>query len=331
MIITHRVEPATGNGCQFERHAVDLGDQLPLDAIWFDMVEPTPGEDRKIEEILKIEVPTREEMRDIEPSSLLYVEDGALYMGARILCQSESRAPKLTDVSFILTEKALVTVRYDDPKSFQLFASRMAKPGGCGTQPEAILDGLVESIIDRSSEVLRMVGDNVETLSHAVFEARSGATDEKGGFQETIRTLGRLGDLISHVRESMVSLERMLLFLQNNSRRPTKASGFTAEWRAAVRDVQSIEEHASFLSGKIQFILDAVLGLVSLEQNKIVKIFSVLAVIFMPPTLIASIYGMNFKTGMWELEWDWGYPMAIFLMIMSVMATFGLFKWKKWL
>ncbi len=331
MIITHRVQPAD-NGCQFERHMIDMGDPLPQDAVWFDVVEPTPGEDRRIEEVLKIEVPTREEMREIEPSSLLYVEDGALYMGARILCQSDTHSPKLADVSFILTQKALVTVRYDDPKSFQLFAGRMAKPGGCGTEPEAILDGLVESIVDRSSDVLRKVGDEVERLSHGVFEARQDAIGEKsGGFQESIRMLGRLGDLISHVRESMVSMERMLLFLQNNARSPANGSGFVTEWRAAVRDVQSIEEHASFLSGKIQFILDAVLGLVSLDQNKIVKIFSVLAVIFMPPTLIASIYGMNFKTGMWELDWDWGYPMAICLMILSVAATFGFFKWKNWL
>jgi len=337
MIITHRVADdgakhgGNGSHCQFERHLLDAPEVLPADVVWYDLIEPTRGEDRKVEAVLGIEIPTREEMREIEPSSLLYVENGALHMGARILCRSDTEAPKLTDVSFILAEKALVTVRYEEPRSFHLFASRISKAGACGPQPEAILDGLIESIIDRSAEILRKVGDEVENLSHLVFEARSGEIGVEANFQGTIRKMGRLGDLISHVRESMVSLERMLLFLQNNSRRPTKASGFSAEWRAAVRDVQSIEEHASFLSSKIQFILDAVLGLVSLEQNKIVKIFSVLAVIFMPPTLIASIYGMNFHAGMIELDWAYGYPFAILMMVTSVAATFALFKWKKWL
>jgi magnesium transporter len=328
MIIVHRLQ-RTPKGA-IERLILEHGDALPDDALWFDLVEPTAGEDRRVEEVLGIEIPTREEMRDIEPSSLLYAEGSALYMGARLVCRSETQVPTLTDISFILTEKTLVTVRYEEPRSFHLFAHRLAKPGTLGTSSETMLSGLVESIVDRASEVLRGVGDDVEGLSHAVFEARAGALGEKTGFPETIRKLGRLGDLLSHVRESMVSMERMLLFLQNNAV-PGETRREAAEWKAAVRDVQAIEEHASFLSGKIQFVLDAVLGLVSLEQNKIVKIFSVLAVIFMPPTLIASIYGMNFKLGMIELDWRWGYPFALTMMVLSVACTYTLFRWRKWL
>ena len=223
-----------------------------------------------------------------------------------------------------------MTVRYDEPRSFAMFTQRACKPSGCGHQPEAVLDGLIESIIDRAADILGRVGDQIEELSSSVFERTSDKLERTGGYQGVIQKLGRQAGLISNVRESMVSLERMLIFLQANYERPTKRSGFQAEWRTSIRDVQSIEDHATFINSKVQFILDATLGLVSLEQNKIIKIFSVAAVIFLPPTLIASSYGMNFKN-MPELSWDYGYPMALGMMVLSVTCTYTFFKMKRWL
>jgi magnesium transporter len=332
MIIVYRPHkgPAASGDC-LDRQTLEPGHMIPKDALWFDLFEPTKEEDRQVEEYLGISIPTRDEMQDIEPSNLLYQENGARYMTARILCRSDTDAPKLTPISFIITDKALVTVRYDEPRSFVLFSNRVLKPGTCSVQPEAVLDGLLEAIIDRAAEVLRRVGDEIEMTSRSVFETEVATADRGKGFHTVIRSLGRHGDLISNVQESMVSLERMLLYLSANMARPKRSSGFEAEWRTAVRDVQSIEQHASFLSSKMQFVLDATLGLVSLEQNRIVKIFSVLAVIFMPPTLVASIYGMNFKTGMWELEWSYGYPMALFMMLCAAIFPYLFFKWKKWL
>jgi magnesium transporter len=332
MIITHRLrQDADKAGDCFDTHVLDTHESIPADALWIDLVEPTRAEDLAVEAYLGISIPTREEMQDIEPSSLLYSENGARYMTARILCRSDTQAPKLTAISFIVTERALVTVRYDEPRSFQLFSGRLSKPGACTAAPEGVLDGLLEAIIDRAAEVLRKVGDEIEMTSRSVFETDAATSDRGKGFQNVIRNLGRHGDLISNVQESMVSLERMLLYLSTNSNRPKRASGFDAEWRTAVRDVKSIEEHATFLSNKMQFVLDATLGLVNIEQSRIVKIFSVLAVIFMPPTLVASVYGMNFKTGMWELEWSYGYPMALFMMLCAAVGPYLLFKWKKWL
>jgi magnesium transporter len=333
MIIIHepRMTGLGPDGDAFDKRLLDQGAPIPKGAVWIDLVGPTREEDRLVEDHLGIEIPTREEMQDIEPSSLLYAENGARYMTARIICASDTPVPKLTAISFILTEKTLVTVRYDEPRSFQLFANRIGKPGVCAHQPEAVLDGLIEAIIDRAAEVLRKVGDNIEMTSRSVFESDAAISDRGKGFQNVIRQLGRHGDLISNVQESMVSLERMLLYLSTNTARPKKSADFEAEWRTAVRDVKSIEEHAGFLSSKMQFILDATLGLVSLEQNRIVKIFSVLAVIFMPPTLVASIYGMNFKVGMWELEWAHGYKLALGMMLCAAVLPYLFFKWKKWL
>jgi magnesium transporter len=333
MIIVHSPGDKSPGGEQgfLERRVQGPKDLMSPSALWIDLIEPTREEDRMLEQHLGIEIPTRDEMQDIEPSSLLYTENSARYMTARILCHSDTESPKLVPISFILTEKALVTVRYDEPRSFQMFANRAVKPGGCGNQPEAVLDGLIETIIDRAAEVLRKAGDDIEATSRTVFERKAGATEKGDAYQQVIRKLGRSGDLISNVRESMVSLERMLLYLSTNMQRPQRASGFQAEWRTAVRDVQSIEEHANFLNSKISFILEATLGLVSIEQNKIIKLFSVMSVVMMPPTLIASIYGMNFRKWMPELDWDWGYPMALGLMALAAIVPYLLFKRKKWL
>ncbi|WP_089176401.1 magnesium transporter CorA family protein [Bosea sp. AS-1] len=307
------------------------GEILPADAIWIDLLNPTPEEDKRVEGLLGISIPTREEMHDLEPSEIIYTENGAHYMTARVICQSESIVPKLADVTFILTEKALVTVRYDEPGAFNIFLNRATKPGGCGQQPEAVLDGLIEAIVDRAAEVLRGVGDKVDMASRRIFAGRAQDVEQGGVYQVVIQHIGQHEHIISNVRESMMSIERVLLFLSANYNRPKKAqTGFSAEWRSAVRDVQAIEEHATFLSNKLQFMLDATLGLVSIEQNKIIKLFSVVSVALMPPTLIASIYGMNFKT-MPELEWQWGYPLALVSMVLFAVLPYLFFRWKKWL
>jgi magnesium transporter len=331
MILIHKPAGRNGpTGDALDRHVLQPGEPIPDDALWIDLVEPTREEDRIVEHFLSIEIPTREEMADIEPSEILYHENNARYMTARVLCHSETETPKLVDVSFILTERALVTVRYDEPRSFSMFMSRAVKPGGCRHQPEAVLDGLIETIIDRAAEILGHAGKRVDYLSHEVFEAEGKGTRRAASFRAALKSLGRKGDIISNVRESMVSVERLLLFLSASMPRPQKHSGFQAEWRTALRDVQSIEEHATFLASKVQFLLDATLGLVTIEQNDIIKLFSVMSVIFLPPTLVASVYGMNFRA-MPELEWQLGYPWAIFLMVLAAVLPYIYFRWKRWL
>ncbi|MET0606363.1 MAG: magnesium transporter CorA family protein [Beijerinckiaceae bacterium] len=332
MIVVYKPSTRDNGGDRpgLQPHALQANEPFPQDAVWIDLIEPTREDDRRVESHLGIEIPTREEMSDIEPSEIIYAEPNARYMTARILCASESEAPKLANITFILTDRVLVTVRYDEPRSFPMFATRSLRPGGCGPQPESVLDGLIETVIDRAAEILANSGVGIDRLSRTVFERPDRPGPRGLHLRAVIRTLGRKGDVISNVRESMASVERVLLFLSASMARPTKSGGFQAEWRTAIRDVQSIEEHAAFLSNKIQFLLNAVLGLVSLEQNDIIKLFSVMAVVLMPPTLIASVYGRNFKL-MPELEWNYGYPMAIGLMIVAAVLPFLFFRWKRWL
>jgi magnesium transporter len=225
----------------------------------------------------------------------------------------------------------LVTVRYDEPGAFTIFQNRVTKADGCGLEPSAVIEGLIEAIVDRAAEVLRGVGDQIEEASREIFEGESAKVERNSAYQLVIRKIGRHEHLISNVLESMVSIERVLLFLSANFKRPAKSSSaIVPEWRTAVRDVQAIEEHASFLSSKLQFLLNATLGLVGLEQNKIIKLFSVVSVVFMPPTLVASSYGMNFRH-MPELDWLYGYPMSLLMMFIFAVLPYLFFRWKKWL
>ena len=326
MIIVHR--GSTPTEMRLERQVPVPGETLPDDAVWIDLVSPTREEDALVETHTGISVPTREDQQDIEPSELLYTENGVRYMTTQIICDMQTVRPKLAPVSFILSPKSLVTVRYDDPKSFALFANRAVKPGGCTGNPEAVLSGLIEAIIDRSAEVLQKVGQAVDDLSHGVFNSEGGRQTERQG--EVLKSLGRMGDVVSKVRESLVSIERMLLFLSSGAHGGDHTAELRARARTTFRDLQSLEEHASFISGKIQFLLDATLGLVNLEQNNIIKLFSVMAVIFMPPTLIASIYGMNFKL-IPELQFEFGYPMALAMMVLSAVLPYLFFRWRRWL
>jgi magnesium transporter len=329
VIIVHARSTAAAD--RIDRHSLRVGDPVPADAVWIDLLEPTREEERAIEGALAIDIPTREEMGDIEPSSNLYVEDGAVVMTARVLSHSEGDIPRVAAIGFILKAGVLVTLRYDEPRSFDQFVSRLARPGVCRPSGEAVLAMLLETVIDRAAEILRLVGERIDGVANEIFEAKKGlGLDGKSDFRGVLKLLGREGDRVSKVRESLVSIERMLLFLSTRLGGGEALADLRADLKLTLRDVQSLEDHATFLNDKVQFMLDALLGLVTLEQNATVKTFSVLAVIFMPPTLIASIYGMNFET-MPELKWVWGYPMALGLMVLAALISLIVFRWRNWL
>ena len=168
----------------------------------------------------------------------------------------------------------------------------------------------------------------VDHVSRDIFEPESERTSSQ--YKDILTAIGRKGDLTSKVRESLVSIGRLLLFLANEAEGMRWAKDTRALLISMQRDVQSLSDHATYLGGKITFLLDAVVGVVTIEQNNIIKIFSVAAVALLPPTLIASIYGMNFKN-MPELNWPYGYPLAILLMICGAVLPYFYFKWKKWL
>ena len=316
-------------GSTLERIQVETGESPPEAAVWIDLVTPTVQEDKLVEQLLGIAVPTREEMQEIEVSSRLYVENGARYMTATLMCQSDTATPKTTAVTFILSSHRLATVRYDEPRPFAIVEHKLARSCPPKVSGETVLSDLLDAVVDRSADILERIGAEVDQISHSIFEPEEDAGSP--AYKEVLKSLGRKGDLTSKVRESLVSIGRLLSFLANEADTMKWPKDARTQLQSMQRDVVSLSDHATYLSNKVTFLLDAMLGVVNIEQNSIIKIFSIAAVIFMPPTLVASVYGMNFHRGMIELDWDFGYPFALTLMVLAAVVPLLIFKWKKWL
>lgn len=304
----------------FESLSPAAGWRVPDDALWLDLVNPTREEELAVEAALGLELPTREEMAQIEPSSRLYQESGATFMTATLLSRSDE-GPRAVPVTFILAKGLLIDIRYDQLRAFSIFAERApATAFGSGT---SLVLGLLDAVIERLAEILEQTGSGVEAASVAIF--RKGA-DKR--YDDLLADLARAQSVTSMTRTSLVSLARLLSFAAlapEISADPECA----AHLKSLQSDAQSLTEHAGFQSSHIAFLLDAALGLINIEQNAIIKFFSVVAVVFMPPTLVASIYGMNFHH-MPELDWRLGYPMALSIMAGSIIAPLLWFRRRGW-
>jgi magnesium transporter len=305
---------------------VDAGvDNLPAEAVWIDAVDITREEESFLEKRLGIEMPTRAEMQEIEASSRLYREGQAVYMTSTMLIKTETESPETTAVTFILTPKVLVTLRYAEPWSFRVFASRAPKCGA--NNADLTFINLLETTVERLADLLELVSLELENISQQTFRMRQAGREID--LQRALIKIGRCGNIAGKVRESLVDKGRMVIFAEQAAAEALCAEG-RSRMHAVTRDVQSLSDHASYTSGKIQFLLDATLGLINIEQNRIIKLFSIAAVIFLPPTLVASIYGMNYQ--MWPANNSvWGFPFAMALMVMSVGLTLWYFKRQRWL
>src|SRR3984957_9669847 len=318
-------------GTTLERINLDHDAEMPDRAVWLDLQAPSHQEDKLVERALGIAVPTREEMQEIEVTSRLYVENGARYMTATLMCNSDTEAPRTTAVTFILSGHRLVTVRYDEPKPFVLVENKLARSCSANITGEMVLMELLDAVIDRCADILERIGADGDQVSHDIFEPEGAArTGHAKRYSDILIAIGRKGDLTSKVRESLVSIGRLVTFVAAAVDGVKWSKDMREQLKTMQRDVTSLTDHASYLSNKITFALDAMLGVVNLEQNNIIKLFSVMAVVLMPPTLIASIYGMNFKI-MPELQWENGYVFALVAMLLAAAGPYMYFKWKKWL
>jgi magnesium transporter len=317
----------TAGGCLTKREGTT---DVESATVWIDLLNPTDDEELAIEKSLSIDVPTRAEMREIEASNRYYSEDGAQFMTAFVVHASDKDNITTSNITFILTGNRLVTVRYGEPKAFSLFADKAMRNGeGCGNGPQVMI-GLFETLIQRQADLIEKLQDGVESLAPQIFGQDGESKSQGRRLDVMLKNIGKQGDVTSRTQESATSLHRTLLYFTDAVRERGEDPKIVSRIESADRDILSLAEQLRFVASRTAFLLDATLGMISTEQNQIIKLFSVMAVMLMPPTLVASVYGMNFKN-MPELEWAHGYPMALGLMFISGLIPYIYFRRKGWL
>lgn len=307
---------------------VEVGGAIPPGALWIDIFSPTLEEERLVESQMGVELPSREEIWRNQVLNRFYREKGVYYMTLAMITKINSPYPETSSVTFVKTKACLITMRYIAPTSFMNFAHRLLHaphkfPDSC-----EVLEGLLEEIIMRVAHNLEIVVRELDAMSHVIFEQKT----QKGAnaslmMKEMLARLGTCADLNSKINESLQSINRLLSFSLEN---PDNNDEVRAGLKVLVTDALALIKQTNFFSDKLTFLLDASLGMINVEQNMIMKVFSVFTVFFLPPTLIASVYGMNFEH-MPGLHSPWGYPAALAFMVLCISAPYALFKRKGWL
>ena len=306
---------------------------LPPETVWVDLLDPTADEIAFVRRTLGIELPSRDEMREIEASARVYEEDDALFLTATMLVHADHPPPDTTEITFVLKGDRLVSLRYDDPQPFRNMATRVERHGAAMHSGVTVLLWLVDQIVSRTADVLERAALDVDSLSRDIFRSANTKQPKRGrpNLLQAIERIGRSGDTAARDRECLLTLARVVLAVGAWEAVPAAhKKEARARAKAIQRDIASLTDHAMFLTTKINLLLDATLGMINIEQTNIIKIFSVLSIVLLPPTLIASIYGMNFEI-MPELEWRYGYPLSLGLMLLSAIVPFWYFRRRGWL
>ncbi|MBW3558810.1 MAG: magnesium transporter CorA family protein [Proteobacteria bacterium] len=308
---------------EVETAPADLANwRLPEDAAWIDLVQPTREEELLVERDLALSIPTPEEMRELEPSSRLYQEGGATFMTIMVLINADTEYPEIGPVTFVLAGERLITLRYIEPRAFSIFTAEAARNARLCPEGATTLLNLVDAVVNRASQVLERTASEVDVLSKEVFAPTP--TD----FNAALRVLGRAQVINADIRESLVSLARLLSYA---TLAPQMSGDPGRKERVAEisRDVQFLLDQASFETGNVSFLLDATLGFINNTQNNVIKALTVAGAAFLPPTLLASIWGMNFEF-MPELNERWGYPAALTVIVLTGVAPLLWFKKRGW-
>lgn len=300
-------------------------------AVWIDLFEPTRDEEGMAERLIGTNIPTRAEMLEIEPSSRLYEKNGVAFMTMSVLYGIDQGQPSTDPISFLLTGKHLVTVRYINPKPLTAFMEHARADAELTSDPVTVLIRLLDAIIDRLADELENAGRELEAISNHIFDRKTRAQrrNPELRYEALMLRIGEVQRLLARVRESSVSASRMLGFFAATERMHGHET-HSPHLQSLIADSRALDDHSDFLAENLNFLLDASLGMITLEQNFVMKVFSVFAVVLMPPTLIAGIYGMNFKH-MPELQWLFGYPFALALILITAVGPLWLARRRGWL
>jgi magnesium transporter len=318
------------------RHVADLdAAELPPEVVWIDLVKPDSAEIAFVERATRLHVPSKDELSEIESSSRLRSRDGSLYLSTPLVYRAQSDLPLSTPVGFVLTPDRLITVRFEELTAFTTFIDRELAADSEPLSSGAVFVELLDAIADRLADVLERIAEEMDTLSHRLFRVPAAQTmrrrppaRESADLRVILRRVGGYGDLVSKIRDSLLGIGRIAPYVASAC-----AQWLPPEIKRRLdtlrQDVMSLSDYDTHLVNKVQLLLDATLGLINVEQNNIIKVLTIVSVVGVPPTLVASIYGMNFKS-MPELDWSWGYPYGLAMIALSAVLPLLWFKWRGW-
>jgi magnesium transporter len=300
-------------------------------AVWVDLLDPTEEERAKACTDYAIEIPTRQQLEEIETSSRLRADGDALILSMPLASRSPTGEAMPTPVGFVLTPKLLITIRYTELHAIPPALESLKKDSSPSSAD--VFATLIEAMVDYSADLLEQIAAELNTVSRRVF-TRYGPVRQRNvahssrALKETLLDVGGTGDRLGHIRDSILGLQRMTPFVLDKGQ---KWLGETVQARLKTveQDLQSLADYEVHLTDKVQFLLDAILGFINTEQNDIFKVLTIVSVIGIPPTLIAGIYGMNFTT-ISEYHWRYGYAWGLSVIVLSALLPAAWFKWRGW-
>jgi magnesium transporter len=305
--------------------------KLPAEVIWIDLLNPTADEKAFVESRVGVRVPPIEALSEIESSSRLIVERGVIYLSTPIVAQGDTHDPVLSPIGFILSETLLVTVRFAELPTFDAVAQKVRNDESLRSGT-GVFTTLLEAMVDRGADVQEQLGTELDRISKSVFHGnrykQQHGVRSNPGLRHTLTAIGVIGNRLSQARDVFLGIGRIVPFVVG-LRQPWIVPEFESRLGAVSQDIASLNDYEAHLSNKVQFLLDAVLGYITIEQNDLFRVLTIVSVIGIPPTLVAGIYGMNFKS-MPELDWAWGYPYGLAVIALSALIPAAWMKWRGW-
>ena len=309
----------------------DLKD-LPDEIIWIDLLNPTAEETDLVEKRAGVRIPTIDTLREIESSSRLAVDRETISLSTPVVAQGDGPDAFLSPVGFILTKTFVVTIRFAELTTFDSVAERVRRDEELRSSAGVFI-ALMEAFVDRGADVLERLGSDLDKVSRSIFRGdvsnRKHTVRSNKSLRRVLSRVGATGDRLSLARDALLGLGRIAQFVTTLDQ-DWFDRGFKARLGAVAKDISSLNEYEGQLSNKVQFLLDAVLGFITIEQNDLFKVLTIVSVVGIPPTVVAGIYGMNFKL-MPELAWQWGYPFGLAMILLSAVLPLVWFKWRGWL
>jgi magnesium transporter len=300
------------------------------DGVWLDLLDPTDDERRQVEQATQLRLPTKADLDEIESSSRVFTEGEVAYLSTPVLKTTDCMNGGVTSIGFVLSSSKLITLGFVPVTAFASVSKRIERAPPPDARAAFLM--ILEEIVEDTADALEHASAELESVSRAAFhidsphEQKLVHTGDK--LRAALRRLGRMGDGLSHVRDALLGLGRIATFAHDRGH--SSDADDLARCNAIRGDVASLSDYQAQLSNKVQFLLDATLGFINIEQNDVVKTLTVVSVVGVPPVLIAGIYGMNFRY-MPELQWSFGYPLALGLMLLSALLPLVWFKWRRWL